>query len=300
MTSAATSQAAACAAEDTLREGLVALGLDASGWQSLSTFGGPHSRRGAYAVQLRDGLRVKARVLLDDATLERVQSLQAQLAGAALAQRLWQHGRLLVDAWVEGEPLQHDACRAEDIDAAAALLADIHRRGRAQPATDAASLAARRAELETLTATARDRLLQLAADGVVSASLASRMTAALHEHSLQAASAALQLDTGILHGDLCAANLVREPNGRLVAVDNEALDRGFLDYDLGMTWYRWPLREPDAERFERVYAQHAQRQPRAGMFFRIVALTKGLWVRSQVDPSSLHIAQRRASELKIP
>ncbi len=49
---------------------------------------------------------------------------------------------------------------------------------------------------------------------------------------------------GIVHRDLCADNLVVRASGKLCPVNNETLAVNAYAYDLGRTWYRWPMR-PD-------------------------------------------------------
>jgi aminoglycoside phosphotransferase (APT) family kinase protein len=46
---------------------------------------------------------------------------------------------------------------------------------------------------------------------------------------------------GFVHRDFCAENLVLRRSGGICAVDNEALAVDPYDYDLGRTWYRWPM-----------------------------------------------------------
>jgi aminoglycoside phosphotransferase (APT) family kinase protein len=46
---------------------------------------------------------------------------------------------------------------------------------------------------------------------------------------------------GFAHGDFAAENLLVDAQGRLRAVDNEALHVGILDHDLARTCWRWPL-----------------------------------------------------------
>ena len=46
---------------------------------------------------------------------------------------------------------------------------------------------------------------------------------------------------GFVHNDFCAENIVLTPAGDCAVIDNELLGIGPLDYDLGRTWYRWPM-----------------------------------------------------------
>ena len=68
---------------------------------------------------------------------------------------------------------------------------------------------------------------------------------------------------GLVHGDLCAENLVLTPDGRIVSIDNERVRIDFLDYDLARTFVRWPLPDARRERFERRYTTWGRSVPAA-------------------------------------
>jgi Ser/Thr protein kinase RdoA (MazF antagonist) len=61
--------------------------------------------------------------------------------------------------------------------------------------------------------------------------------------------------TGLAHGDYCGENLVLS-EGSVVAIDNESLGVGALDYDLARTWTRWPLGAAQARALYRGYGRH--------------------------------------------
>ncbi|MFN8027391.1 MAG: phosphotransferase [Acidimicrobiia bacterium] len=63
---------------------------------------------------------------------------------------------------------------------------------------------------------------------------------------------------GIVHGDLCPANLVAVDPGGLVSIDNERVRIHFVDHDLARTWTRWAM-TPDEEReFAQRYHAHGR------------------------------------------
>lgn len=276
-------------AEPTLLAALAALGLEPRAWHELSRFGRPPRRRGAYRVELRDGRTVKGRVCLTEADGARVAALQDRLRDLPLPRRLARHGRVLVEAWVDGTPVAPDAHDPGLLDDAARLLAAIHRATLEGPPRGGDVGDDPTAALRT---TACARLEELRATAVLDDAQAHTLARAL------AAPPRAAEGTSVVHGDFCAANLVRAHDGRLVVVDNELLDTGPPDYDLGMTWYRWPLDDADAGRFERAYATHAGRAPVGATFFRAVAVTKGLWVRARLDPATLPVALRRLGDLR--
>lgn len=263
--------------------GLERAGMVPRLWRCVSTFGGSTTRRAAYHVELCDGRAVKARMLRDKAAAERVLRLHRALGDVSLSPVLASAGRLLVEGWVDGEPLADDVGSVRD---AATLLARIH--CVEHPAwSGTRSRRATRLLLET----GRARVWRLARQGIVGARRRAHLLSILERTDPGEAV------TGIIHGDFCAENLVRASSGRLVAIDNEELSGGFLDYDLGLTWYRWPLPEDRFAVFLEAYAHEAARTPGDLSFWKVVAVLKGLTVRARFDPDSLPIALHRLRDL---
>ena len=58
---------------------------------------------------------------------------------------------------------------------------------------------------------------------------------------------------GFVHRDFCAENLVLRRSGQVCAIDNEALAVDPYDYDLGRTWYRWPMNPLEREAYLKGY-----------------------------------------------
>ena len=64
------------------------------------------------------------------------------------------------------------------------------------------------------------------------------------------------LDTGLVHRDFCADNLVINMNGALFSIDNEDMRHGYLDADLARSWYRWPMETWQRNEFISGYESH--------------------------------------------
>jgi hypothetical protein len=63
---------------------------------------------------------------------------------------------------------------------------------------------------------------------------------------------------GYVHRDFCSENLVVQPSGEIGVIDNGAVGIDAHDYDLGRTWYRWPMQAPQREAYLDGYRQYRQ------------------------------------------
>lgn len=61
---------------------------------------------------------------------------------------------------------------------------------------------------------------------------------------------------GIVHGDFCAENMIVRASGNVSVVDSENLSIAPHDYDLGRTWYRWPMTQVQCEAYYDGYHQY--------------------------------------------
>jgi thiamine kinase-like enzyme len=81
-------------------------------------------------------------------------------------------------------------------------------------------------------------------------------------------------DVGFVHRDFCAENIVLGPTGQMWVIDNETVGVDAYDYDLGRTWYRWPMNRRQWQAYLEGYRVH--RSPDAFLshfpFWSIVAI----------------------------
>ena len=227
--------------------------------------------RGAVRVRLADGRLVKLRRASTEAQARDVAALLEALDEPALPRALFVSGRVLVEPWVEGVPLDGHPELVRHAETLGALLGRVHTArvaGRA-PSRTTASTDPVRARFER-------HVADLAAAGVLLAADADRARA------LVAATLPALAEVGVVHRDLCAENVVVTPAGRAVVVDNESVRVAELDGDLGRTFARWPMDAAVRAAFLAGYAPHrdpaaAQRDERA---WRTLAVTKSLHVRA--------------------
>jgi hypothetical protein len=218
-----------------------ALGLDLVSATPLISAAPITRRPRSYLVGTSDGALVKVRFGRRAVIVARAAALSAALGDARVPPPLARAGRVTAEHWVEGTDLASFRLSARHLDAAADLLARLHRfagpPGEDLPRTQSTGPMHRHGERH---------LADLVEGGVVTAAEGRRLRATLGHLPDRA-------PWGLMHGDFCGENLVWRSDGVLVSVDHEGLGRGFIEYDLARTWYRWPMSVPAGRRFERSY-----------------------------------------------
>jgi Ser/Thr protein kinase RdoA (MazF antagonist) len=226
--------------------------------------------RGVVRLTLADGRRVKLRRMATPEQARAVAALLDALDEPALPRAAFVAGRLVVERWVEGAPLEGHRDLVAHARSLGALLGRVHTaRVPGAPAPPAgAPTAGARARFERHVA---DLVAAGALDGPDGDRARALVGATLPAHA----------EVGIVHRDLCAANVVVPADGRAVVVDNESLRVAALDGDLGLTFARWPMA---AEVRAALLAGYATRRDpttalRDERAWRVLAVTKSLHVR---------------------
>lgn len=187
------------------------------------------SAKRAFRLRLTDGRIVKARLLLDGRSAERIVALLgAGGAGRRCARVLHGRGRCLVEEWVDGESLTPERATSEVLLECGRALADIHRTPVPEAGVD---------PLEVPLGPDRFR-------GDIAALLAAgRLNAAEAERLLRIAASAAPDDDrrGMVHLDYCRDNIVLHRDRGPVCIDNETIRTGPLCLDLARSITRWPL-----------------------------------------------------------
>lgn len=264
------------------------LGADVVAWAPANGERPPTAVRGAARATLSDGREVKVRRLPTAADAARVRALLDHLDDPRLPRALATSGRALVEPWVVGEPLPAGGLAPADAAALGALLGAVHATPSALGARCPApgTTAHRRARLAV-------HLEDLVGAAVLAAAEARAVAAAV------AATDPVTVAVGVVHGDLSPHNVVRAPDGRLVAVDNEMLGLGPLEGDLVRCLVR---SEPGpAARAALLAAYAAWRDPAPALAaercFTLLSLVKSLHVRAvrwRVDPGPARARLRAA------
>ena len=214
--------------------------------------------RCAYRVELEDGRTIKARQLESIEAASRLFELRVGLE-EAFAPAMAQHGRVLLEAWIEGVPLTElDAeARAEE---AGALLGRLH----------SIEVAARPQTVSTLQWRERTKedLESLVEAGKLGLREVARLDAELDRWDPETARLAC------VHRDFCAENMLIDPRGRLRIIDNEWFTIDPAGLDLGRTFTRWPMSQGAWGRFRRAYRSTARVDRGTLPFWKIVS---SLW-----------------------
>jgi len=256
--------------ETAARAVLSALGIEAC-WLTPLVPGAQWSATPrSYRATTADGSQFKVRIGRRTDAAARAARLGEELADARVHPPLGRVGRVTVERWIDGLPLSSIRLRAPHIDDAADLLVAIHRFGD----TDGGSLPRR--GTGSVRARFERQLVELAAAGRVSGADASTL-ADIVRRGLPASAT-----WGLMHGDFCGENLVLDTEGSVVSIDHELLGRGFLEYDLARSWYRWPMPPWAHQRFERRYRSALDQSPPSRQTWRAwqtVATVKGVHLR---------------------
>ncbi|MGH7898278.1 MAG: phosphotransferase family protein [Candidatus Binatia bacterium] len=234
----------------------------------LSPLGVNKGRRCAYRVEDSAGRVLKAREFESADEARRVFELRAGLEDA-FAPALARHGAVLLEEWIEGEPLA-ERDFGTWAEPAGALLGRLHARplGPDQPATLSTErwIAGAEADLELLGAAGK---------------LAAREVGRLRDEIRRRDPGSSP--TALVHTDFSAGNMLIDGEGRLRIIDNEGLAVRPPGLDLGRTFHLWPMPAATWQRFRRGYRSVAS-DPGASGFWRIVATLVGARLFLRLDP----------------
>ncbi len=241
-----------------------------------------------HRLRLDDGSELKARFFPSVAEARRVQQASLHLDPRRFPPVVRRRGRVLFTAWVPGRPLDGLDPPIPLVAEAGAILGELHARSstRSGPSREPVVFEDDPDRVE-------EGLAELARSGAIPARDAERLTRV----ALDARPAVSE--TGLIHADFCARNLLLDPDGRVWSIDNETLDRGFFDYDLARSWYRWPLRPPEREAFYQGYARFRSLESyrRSFPYWAVAAILASVAFRRRMGPAERDVPMRRLRDL---
>jgi len=197
----------------------------------LAGMGYPGYQPSAFRLRFADGCLLKGRRFGSASRAATVEYVLQHVDHPGFPKVLARSGKTLLMEWVEGQPLNSADCTLEGLRQCGALQGVMHcvQVPEGSPYQPHDPIQERHAKLKRdLTVLAETRVLN--------------ESEAQHSFSLAMRYAPRDYAIGFVHRDFCVENLIRRPSGDMCVIDNETLAIDAYDYDLGRTWYRWPLR----------------------------------------------------------
>jgi len=229
-----------------LQELVSGLGGEIASAQEITRLTSPRQRKAAFKLTFSDGRLFKARLSTSEEKRRRVTSVSALLGGLPLARIVAAQGRTTIEEWIAGVPLHEAEVTQEQVHQAGSLLGLIHTRTTV-PAELRVDIPDVAWHMEKITSH-----LDTIATGYAG------VKSGLCENILEIArqNQPATFESGLIHADFCASNMVLTGGGDIVLIDNEDLRVGALDYDLARCWCRWPMTEYQRQAFCEGYQQH--------------------------------------------
>ncbi|MGH7963155.1 MAG: aminoglycoside phosphotransferase family protein [Candidatus Binatia bacterium] len=201
-------------------------------------------QRASFRLQFADGRVLKGRRCETSDQAERIEYLARFLNHQRFPKVLARCRSALLTEWIEGRPLTFADYKPDLLARCGELQGWIHRIPLPHAASpDHLSLSSRRTDL--------DRSIQLLVAGGVLAKQEGRRI-----FDLAMAHAPDTFAVGFIHGDFCAENIVLRPPEHISVIDNDTVLIDAYDYDLGRTWYRWPMNRTQIEVYYSGYRQY--------------------------------------------
>lgn len=183
----------------------------------------------AFRLQLEDGRLLKGRRLPTATQAVRTEYILHCVDHPAFPKVLARHQTAILTNWVDGTPLDRMPLTTDLARRCGALQGLLHsiplpRDNPYTPRTGHRSESGLRQGLE-----------QLARAGRLDPDEAQALLELAVRHAPASGT------VGFIHGDFCGENIVLADAGDLYVIDSDAVAVDALDYDLGRTWYRWPM-----------------------------------------------------------
>ena len=213
----------------------------------LTRLPSPRLQRACFHVRFANGRAVKARRVESPRQAERLERLSSLVDRRYAPPLLGRCGSAVLTEWVDGRVVMPSDATPAFLRRCGGLQARLHQT--AVPAD--------------LRVDAEDRLrdaplrLERAVEDL---SRCAALSDGEGERALELARAYAPRDVpvALAHGDFCAENLVLDARDRAHLVDNETLAVHAPEYDLGRTWYRWPMTGRERRAYYEGYREHGK------------------------------------------
>jgi hypothetical protein len=201
----------------------------------------------AFRLEFVGGRVLKGRRVDTQEKAELVEYVTHRLDHRELPRVLKRSGVALLTEWVEGQPLDPPSCTREVLRQCGAFQGLIHTWPLPEHRTCRSEDTPRQRQSRL-----ERRLEGLVEGRVVEEGEARGALDVARRYAPTTSRVSLTL------GDFCAENIVRRASGEVCLVDTEELAISPCDYDLGRTWYRWPMTIADRHAYLDGYRRHRQ------------------------------------------
>jgi Ser/Thr protein kinase RdoA (MazF antagonist) len=240
-----------------------------------------NGNRSCHRLHLDDGQSVKARMVPSADDARRIETLSGHLPAGSFARILGRCRRALLVEWIPGRPIESADHTSAFMAGCGALLATVHR---VKPPGSASW------RHPTAEQPARERLSQDLRRVVELGGLSQSAAAGLAADAGRYAPEDIQI--GLVHWDLCQANVIVGPDGGPKVIDQDTLYVGPCDGDLARTWYRWSLPSDRFGAFLSGYRVHREATTFEAQFW--------YWAVTALVDSALWRLRMGSGEARVP
>ncbi len=240
--------------------------------QEITSLQSPLQTRASYKLTFSDGLVIKGRRFTSLERSVRATALATLLEDLPFNRVLASRGIGRIEQWIEGQVLHAEMLTDSLAAWAGDLLGSVH----TITAFNSLDVAAP-PENSWYLGKIEFNLDEIVHRGALERDTARRIV------QIAARSQPHTMNSGLIHSDFCAENIVATPEGEFFVVDNENLRLGSLDYDVVKCWCRWPMTNSARRAFCDSYERHRSLESVFDhlRFWAICALTQSARVRTK-------------------
>ena len=223
------------------------LGGEIACLEEITRLVSPRQVKASFKLRLKDGRTFKARLYPSEEKRRRVHGLLPLIEDLPFARMIAARGRATLEEWVEGDPLHAANVTQAQSGRAGELLGLLHTRSGLPEGADAGD-----AELHRQMAKIEAHLSAISRVAPEQSGMCETIAGIARGNCPEA------IETGLIHADYCAENIIVNDDGIMVVVDNELLRVGALDFDLARCWCRWPMKQSQRRAFISGYERYRQ------------------------------------------
>jgi aminoglycoside phosphotransferase len=242
--------------------------------EEITGMNAPGRPKATFRLAFESGLTLKGRRLRSADDAANMMNICSALGSPPLSEIMARNEEALLEKWVDGTPLNKLSNMTEEILAACGeVLGTFHTTS--CPGSTGWGPVEIRKRIENFDS----ELQELERFNLIPMQTRLRLTRRFGQGAPRRA------DTGFMHGDFCAENIVMDTGQTLRVIDNGSLSTGPLEEDLGRTFSRWPMDDRQKAAFLAGYSRHRDPAPFLihSDFWIVGALAHSAVVRARTD-----------------